>query len=251
MDEFQQRWQELLRTELSAIFHGEKPDSSIAAYAVDLWELEIPEDGLRANTVRYRPPGGTDDVRLYLDTGKGWQRVSTRAVGSYLLFETGAHRLRGAAVATIRTKWLALGALAAAVLAALLILLILRIRKKLRSRPKKDRSAAKLPPLRMNLPPTLKKKWRRIVLGILAAVILGFAISAVLGKFLIPMLRRLKAGQSIKEDGPTWHMSKQGTPTMGGIMFIAATVVTMVVRSSEAVSRTPSSTASIFTPSST
>ena len=53
---------------------------------------------------------------------------------------------------------------------------------------------------------------------ILAAVILGFAISAVLGKFLIPMLRRLKAGQSIKEDGPTWHMSKQGTPTMGGII---------------------------------
>ncbi len=64
---------------------------------------------------------------------------------------------------------------------------------------------------------------------ILAAVILGFAISAVLGKFLIPMLRRLKAGQSIKEDGPTWHMSKQGTPTMGGIMFIAATVVTALV----------------------
>ena len=37
---------------------------------------------------------------------------------------------------------------------------------------------------------------------------------------LIPALRRLKAGQSIREDGPTWHMSKQGTPTMGGLMFI-------------------------------
>ena len=65
-----------------------------------------------------------------------------------------------------------------------------------------------------------------ITIKILAAVILGFLISAALGKFLIPVLRRLKAGQSIKEDGPTWHMAKQGTPTMGGIMFIAATAVT-------------------------
>jgi len=67
-----------------------------------------------------------------------------------------------------------------------------------------------------------------IVLYIPIAVIAGFVISAVLGKFLIPMLRRLKAGQSIKEDGPTWHMAKQGTPTMGGIMFIAATAVVSV-----------------------
>ena len=57
-----------------------------------------------------------------------------------------------------------------------------------------------------------------ITFMILAAVIAGFVISAVLGKILIPILRRLKAGQSIKEDGPTWHMAKQGTPTMGGIM---------------------------------
>ncbi len=48
---------------------------------------------------------------------------------------------------------------------------------------------------------------------LLAAALLGFVLSAVLGKLLIPMLRRLKAGQSIKEDGPTWHMAKQGTPT--------------------------------------
>ena len=64
-----------------------------------------------------------------------------------------------------------------------------------------------------------------ILLKTLAAVVLGFAISAILGKFLVPALRRWKAGQSIKEDGPTWHMSKQGTPTMGGLMFIAAVVV--------------------------
>ena len=62
-----------------------------------------------------------------------------------------------------------------------------------------------------------------------AAAVIGFVISVVLGRFLIPALRRMKAGQSIKTDGPTWHMSKQGTPTMGGIMFIAAIVVTVLV----------------------
>ena len=68
-----------------------------------------------------------------------------------------------------------------------------------------------------------------ILVKMLAAAVLGFAISAALGKVLIPALRRLKAGQSIKEDGPTWHMAKQGTPTMGGLMFIAATVIAVLV----------------------
>ena len=45
----------------------------------------------------------------------------------------------------------------------------------------------------------------------------------------MPALRRWKAGQSIKEDGPTWHMSKQGTPTMGGLMFILATIIVVLV----------------------
>ncbi|MBQ9459258.1 MAG: phospho-N-acetylmuramoyl-pentapeptide-transferase [Oscillospiraceae bacterium] len=52
------------------------------------------------------------------------------------------------------------------------------------------------------------------------ACFLGFAISALAGKFLIPWLRKLKAGQEIREDGPTWHNAKAGTPTMGGLMFI-------------------------------
>ena len=52
--------------------------------------------------------------------------------------------------------------------------------------------------------------------------IVAFGVAAIVGQILIPLLRRLKAGQSIRADGPTWHMSKQGTPTMGGIMFILA-----------------------------
>ena len=50
--------------------------------------------------------------------------------------------------------------------------------------------------------------------------IVAFGVTAIAGQILIPILRRLKAGQAIREDGPTWHMSKQGTPTMGGLMFI-------------------------------
>ncbi len=54
----------------------------------------------------------------------------------------------------------------------------------------------------------------------IAAAGIGFAITYLFGKVLIPYLRKLKFGQKILEIGPKWHMGKQGTPTMGGIMFI-------------------------------
>ncbi len=56
----------------------------------------------------------------------------------------------------------------------------------------------------------------------------SLAVTAVLGLVLIPFLRRLKFGQSIREEGPAWHMSKQGTPTMGGWMFIAGITVSVL-----------------------
>jgi len=58
----------------------------------------------------------------------------------------------------------------------------------------------------------------------------GFAcaLSAVFGRLLIPVLRALKAGQSIREVGPTWHNYKAGTPMMGGLMFIFASVLVIV-----------------------
>ena len=56
----------------------------------------------------------------------------------------------------------------------------------------------------------------------------GFVLSAVLGRFLIPALRAWKAGQSIREVGPTWHNNKAGTPTMGGIMFIVASLLCLI-----------------------
>ena len=54
-------------------------------------------------------------------------------------------------------------------------------------------------------------------------------LSGVIGFFLLPILRALKAGQSIREVGPTWHNYKAGTPMMGGLMFILAAVICLVV----------------------
>ena len=65
--------------------------------------------------------------------------------------------------------------------------------------------------------------------SIILAAVISFAVTAVVGKFLIPALQRLKAGQSIKEIGPTWHMTKQGTPTMGGLMFMIGIGIAIVV----------------------
>lgn len=56
------------------------------------------------------------------------------------------------------------------------------------------------------------------------ALLMAFITAVVVGKFYIPWLRKMKAGQEIRQDGPTWHMSKTGTPTMGGVMFIVACV---------------------------
>lgn len=53
-----------------------------------------------------------------------------------------------------------------------------------------------------------------------AAMPVSFLLTLVIGRFVLAELRKLKAGQEIREDGPKWHAGKAGTPTMGGIMFI-------------------------------
>ena len=65
-------------------------------------------------------------------------------------------------------------------------------------------------------------------ISILAAVV-AFAITAILGFAVIPYLHNLKFGQTIREDGPTWHNSKSGTPTMGGVMIAAGLLVSLIV----------------------
>ena len=67
------------------------------------------------------------------------------------------------------------------------------------------------------------------MMNVILTILAAFVLTLGLGRFLIPALRALKAGQAIREDGPTWHNSKAGTPTMGGLMFMAAALVCVVV----------------------
>lgn len=64
---------------------------------------------------------------------------------------------------------------------------------------------------------------------ILITAAIGCALSALLGLLLLPVLRALKAGQSLRKIGPTWHNSKAGTPLMGGLMFIGAGVILLLI----------------------
>jgi phospho-N-acetylmuramoyl-pentapeptide-transferase len=66
-----------------------------------------------------------------------------------------------------------------------------------------------------------------MTLSLFLSFLVAFAASVAAGLIVVPILRKLKAGQSIKENGPVWHMSKQGTPTMGGIIFITGIVLSV------------------------
>ena len=59
-------------------------------------------------------------------------------------------------------------------------------------------------------------------------VIIAFALSAVMGPLIIPVLRRLKMDQTEREDGVKSHLKKAGTPTMGGVMILLSVVITSV-----------------------
>ena len=61
------------------------------------------------------------------------------------------------------------------------------------------------------------------------AIIIAFAVSAILCPIVIPFLHKLKFGQQVREDGPQAHLKKQGTPTMGGLVFITAVVITSLL----------------------
>lgn len=68
-----------------------------------------------------------------------------------------------------------------------------------------------------------------MIVNLLLTFITSVVITVLVGRVLVERLRKIKAGQMIREDGPVWHMSKQGTPTMGGLMFIAAIFVCCIV----------------------
>lgn len=60
-------------------------------------------------------------------------------------------------------------------------------------------------------------------------VIIAFGISVLLGPVIIPFLRRLKVGQTERDDGPKSHLKKSGTPTMGGVLFLTSVIITSLL----------------------
>ena len=64
---------------------------------------------------------------------------------------------------------------------------------------------------------------------IITAIIISFAVSVILCPIIIPLLKKMKFGQYIREEGPKSHQSKAGTPTMGGMIIMASVIVTSLI----------------------
>ena len=64
---------------------------------------------------------------------------------------------------------------------------------------------------------------------IVMAIVISFIVASILGPIIIPLLHKLKFGQNIRQEGPKSHLKKAGTPTIGGLIFIFATIITMFV----------------------
>jgi len=60
-------------------------------------------------------------------------------------------------------------------------------------------------------------------------ILTAFIIAVIVGPIFIPFLKRLKFGQSIRQEGPQSHQKKSGTPTMGGIIFLLSTLITTII----------------------
>lgn len=65
--------------------------------------------------------------------------------------------------------------------------------------------------------------------ALIVSILISFIGASIIGPIVIPLLHRLKFGQNIREDGPQTHLKKAGTPTIGGVIFIFATIITMLI----------------------
>ncbi|MDX8364970.1 phospho-N-acetylmuramoyl-pentapeptide-transferase [Cytobacillus sp. IB215665] len=68
---------------------------------------------------------------------------------------------------------------------------------------------------------------------VLFSILMAFLISVLLSPVFIPFLRRLKFGQSIRDEGPKSHQKKSGTPTMGGIVILLSIILTVIIMTSK------------------
>ena len=62
-------------------------------------------------------------------------------------------------------------------------------------------------------------------------LIVSFVITVIAGSILLPLLKKLKVGQTVRDDGPQTHLSKSGTPNMGGLIFLVGIAITLLIGS--------------------
>ena len=137
---FSSTWQETVRDQLRSIFREHDPDYSIPVAVAEHLRVRFPDDGQRSHTLRYLAPDGkTENYRLYLAGEDGARRIRPETFGSYYLIEISGTEAEIALVSTIQSWWIVAYIAAALVILALLIFLIVKLRRLLRSRPKKAR----------------------------------------------------------------------------------------------------------------
>ena len=137
---FSGTWQDTVREQLRSIFRDREPDYSIPVSVSEHVRVSFPEDGLDSHSVRYLTPNGqTENYRLYLWEDDNWQRIRPDTFGSYYLIEVPGQQAQFELVSTIQSWWIVAYIAAALVILVLLIIVIVKLKKFLRSRPKKER----------------------------------------------------------------------------------------------------------------
>ncbi len=171
---FSLTWQQTVREQLRSIFREHSPDYSIPVSVAERLRVSFPEDGLDTHSLRYLPPDGhTENYRLYLKEGDGWTRVHPATFGSYFLFEVPGSEAEFALVNTIQSWWIVAYIAAAIVILTLLIIALVKLRRYLRSRPRRQRAPRAERPLRRWL--RQHRKPVLIALPILLVVTVGVA----------------------------------------------------------------------------
>ena len=170
---FSSTWQETVRDQLRSIFKERDPDYSIPVSVAEHLRIRFSDDGQRTHTLRYLTPDGqTGNYRLYLAGANGAQRIRPDTFGSYFLIEVEGTEAELALVSTIQSWWIVAYIAAALVILALVIFLIHRLRRFLRSRPKKERA-----PLASRPVPRWLKAHRKPILIILPILLIVGAVS--------------------------------------------------------------------------
>ena len=115
----------------SCLRRGEIPSTTANAEVLEQWHVELADDGQNAHTLRYLPPDGQKDIRIYVrENGGSWQETGCGTMGSYLTFTTSGDSVDFAAVRTLNV--LGIWLISLAVLAVLVLLIVLLVRRRKR-----------------------------------------------------------------------------------------------------------------------